>query len=79
MVRTLERLPVDWLNASLTVCKPSADGLGMHGSGMFVVNPPWTLEAELRAALPWLQAALAQDDQARFSLSTSQKRSPSRR
>ncbi|WP_322998172.1 23S rRNA (adenine(2030)-N(6))-methyltransferase RlmJ [Castellaniella sp.] len=68
MVRALERLPVDWLNASLTIRKPSADGLGMHGSGMFVVNPPWTLEAELRAALPWLQATLGQDEQAKFSL-----------
>lgn len=71
MVRALERLPVDWLNASLTVHKPSADGLGLHGSGMFVVNPPWTLEAELRDALPWLQTMLAQDDQARFSLTRS--------
>ncbi len=70
MARSLERLPVDWLNASLTVRKPSSDGLGMHGSGMFIVNPPWTLEEELREALPWLQAALAQDDQAKFSLTT---------
>lgn len=73
MVRALERLPVDWLNASLTVCKPSSDGLGLHGSGMFIVNPPWTLETELRAALPWLQTVLAQDDQARFSLTRSAK------
>lgn len=71
MVRALERLPVNWLNASLTVRKPSADGVGMHGSGMFIVNPPWTLEAELRTALPWLQTALGQDAHARFSLNTS--------
>ncbi|MGB6241313.1 MAG: 23S rRNA (adenine(2030)-N(6))-methyltransferase RlmJ [Castellaniella sp.] len=73
MVRALERLPVDWINASLTVCKPSADGLGLHGSGMFIVNPPWTLEAELRDALPWLQTTLKQDNQAKFSLTSRAK------
>lgn len=71
MVRALERLPVQWLNASLTVCKPAADGLGMHGSGMFIVNPPWTLQSELEAALPWLTKKLGQDDHARFSLTWS--------
>ncbi|WP_322995246.1 23S rRNA (adenine(2030)-N(6))-methyltransferase RlmJ [Castellaniella sp.] len=79
MVRSMEHLPgAPWLNASLTVHKPSADGLGMHGSGIFVVNPPWTLEAELRTALPWLKTALAQDDQARFNLSTSQDPRPTK-
>ncbi|HEX7387085.1 MAG TPA: 23S rRNA (adenine(2030)-N(6))-methyltransferase RlmJ [Castellaniella sp.] len=68
MARSLERLPVDWLHASLSVCKPSEDGLGMHGSGMFIVNPPWTLQAELEEALPWLAQVLAQDSGARFSL-----------
>jgi 23S rRNA (adenine2030-N6)-methyltransferase len=77
MVRALERLPVQWLNASLTVCKPAADGLGMHGSGMFIVNPPWTLQAELEAALPWLTKKLGQDGHAKFSLT--QNRSPSRK
>lgn len=76
MVRSLEHLQVDWLNAGLTVRKPSADGLGLHGSGMFIVNPPWTLEAELRAALPWLKNTLAQDDHAKFSLDSSQSKQP---
>ncbi|CAM5222425.1 Ribosomal RNA large subunit methyltransferase J OS=Castellaniella defragrans OX=75697 GN=rlmJ PE=3 SV=1 [Castellaniella defragrans] len=71
LARSLERLPVEWLHASLSVRKPSADGLGMHGSGMFIVNPPWSLRAELEAALPWLTRVLAQDEHARFSLSHS--------
>lgn len=63
LVRRLERLPgVRWLHASLTVRRPSIDGLGLHGSGVFVLNPPWTLEAALRECLPWLAEALAQDD-----------------
>jgi 23S rRNA (adenine2030-N6)-methyltransferase len=31
---------MDWLHVSLSVQTPSADGFGMHGSGMFVLNPP---------------------------------------
>jgi len=33
----------------------------MHGSGMFVVNPPWTLAASLREILPWLTTTLTQE------------------
>ncbi|MDA1063707.1 MAG: 23S rRNA (adenine(2030)-N(6))-methyltransferase RlmJ [Proteobacteria bacterium] len=31
---------------------------GMYGSGMIVVNPPWTLRAEMESALPWLASKL---------------------
>lgn len=68
MVRSLERLKVSWVNASLTVKRPARDGLGLHGSGMFVVNPPYTLHDELKHTLPWLQRRLKQDDRATFSL-----------
>lgn len=67
--RQLEKLGAkSWLHASLTVHKLSADGLGLHGSGMFVVNPPWTLAAELKEALPWLVKALGQDNRAAYKL-----------
>jgi 23S rRNA (adenine2030-N6)-methyltransferase len=36
-------------------------GAGLVGSGMFVVNPPWQLDDELRLALPWLAERLAVD------------------
>jgi len=58
----------DWLHLSLTVVTPAADGFGLHGSGMFVINPPWNLETQLRAAMPKLVEALGQDDHAAFSL-----------
>ncbi|GAA4331390.1 23S rRNA (adenine(2030)-N(6))-methyltransferase RlmJ [Pigmentiphaga soli] len=65
----LGRLPAkSWLHASLTVRRPVAGGLGLHGSGMFVVNPPWTMAAALQTALPWLRDVLAQDDGAAFTL-----------
>ena len=67
--RQLERIGAkSWLYASLTVHKPSEDGLGLHGSGMFVVNPPWTLNAALKEALPWLVKALGQDGRAGYKL-----------
>ena len=67
----LRRLPVKWLDASLTVHAPAADGFGMHGSGMFIVNPPWTLATTLADCLPWLATVLGDDSEAGFRLETS--------
>jgi 23S rRNA (adenine2030-N6)-methyltransferase len=53
---------------SLAIVAPSADGFGMHGSGMFVLNPPWNLEAPLREAMPALVGALGQAGAASFDL-----------
>ena len=65
----LQRLaPGDWLRVSLAIMAPAADGFGMHGSGLFVFNPPWNLEASLRAAMPALVDALGQDGAAAFDL-----------
>ena len=58
----------DWLRVSLTVTAPAADGFGMHGSGLFVCNPPWNLEATLREVMPALVDALGQDATAHFDL-----------
>lgn len=41
---------------------------GMAGSGMIVVNPPWTLEKEAETFLPFLRDALAEDQDAHFQL-----------
>ncbi len=45
MLQQLERLPgIEWVHVRLgTVKKPESDGYGLHGSGMFVINPPYTL------------------------------------
>jgi 23S rRNA (adenine2030-N6)-methyltransferase len=55
----LKKVAPDWLNVTLTVKAPGKDGIGMHGSGVFIVNPPWTLAATLRDTLPWLIDTLA--------------------
>ena len=68
----LKRLPAtDWLHVGLRVRTPSADGFGMHGSGLFVINPPWTLAAQLQEAMPHLVEALALDAGAGFTLECS--------
>lgn len=58
----------DWLHAALTVKAPAADGYGLHGSGLFVLNPPWTLPAMLHEAMPYLAKVLGQDTGAGFEL-----------
>lgn len=69
----LKKLAPDWLNCTLTVQPPSADGMGMHGSGVFLVNPPWTLAAALKDTLPWLAQTLkvGAGETAGFTLETS--------
>ncbi len=65
----LKKLPVkSWLHVALSVQAPAEDGFGMYGSGMFVINPPWTLHEVLRDTIPCLVNHLAQDAQASFIL-----------
>ena len=58
----------DWLDVSLRVAAPAADGFGLFGSGLFLFNPPWNLETPIRAAMPTLVEALGRDEQAAFDL-----------
>ena len=65
----LKQLQVkSWLHVALTVQAPSVDGFGMHGSGMFVLNPPWTLHGVLQEVMPYLVQHLGQDAGARYTL-----------
>jgi len=57
-----------WLNVSLAIHGPAPDGFGLHNSGMFVLNPPWTLEPMLRELMPYLVDVLGVDDSAEFVL-----------
>ncbi|SBS35202.1 Ribosomal RNA large subunit methyltransferase J [Marinomonas spartinae] len=48
----------------LEMCiRDSQEERGMAGSGMIIVNPPWTLEKEAKDFLPMLTKLLAEDDQ----------------
>ncbi|BEP50917.1 23S rRNA (adenine(2030)-N(6))-methyltransferase RlmJ [Variovorax paradoxus] len=65
-----------WLHATLTVksskltTTPTGETQrpGLPASGMFLINPPYTLKPLLAAALPQLAERLAQDRHATFSL-----------
>ncbi|MBU2289120.1 MAG: 23S rRNA (adenine(2030)-N(6))-methyltransferase RlmJ, partial [Gammaproteobacteria bacterium] len=65
-----------WLQATLTVKSSkivtdesgATHRPGLPASGMFVINPPFTLKAQLAAALPVMAKQLAQDRNATFSL-----------
>jgi len=58
----------DWLDIALQVRAPSPEGLGLHGSGLFIVNPPWKFADEMRALMPWLTGVLGQDATASFRI-----------
>ena len=62
-----------WLHATLTVKSGKAAPLaekrpGLPASGMFLINPPYTLHGALKEALPQMQQLLAQDRHAAHSL-----------
>lgn len=58
----------NWLHLTLSVSNPPEDGFGLYGSGMFILNPPYTLEATMKEALPWLVKTLGQDAGAQFKI-----------
>ena len=67
--RRLEGLaPKGWLHARLTVQQPDSQGFGLAGSGMFILNPPYTLHDQLLGVLPYLTDVLGQYDGAHYLL-----------
>jgi 23S rRNA (adenine2030-N6)-methyltransferase len=70
------KLGKSWLHATLTVksskLTTDADGEtvrpGLPASGMFIINPPFTLKPALALALPQMVAMLGQDKNAAFGL-----------
>ena len=66
---SLKTLPAkNWLHVCLTVGSPAEEGFGMRGSGLFILNPPWTLHKSLQAVMPYLVKVLGQDSGAGFVL-----------
>lgn len=59
LARRLQRLAMPkLLRSELTLSQPHVEG-GLVGSGLVVVNPPFTLKAELRRLMPALGAMLS--------------------
>ena len=55
------------LRAELTVAPPD-DVTRLIGSGLILVNPPWTLEKELKILLPMLAGIMGRDGKGGFRL-----------
>lgn len=71
MIDDLMQLNItSWLHVTLTVQAPAANGFGMFGSGLFIVNPPWTLPATLHETMPILTQLLALGSQANFQITS---------
>jgi 23S rRNA (adenine2030-N6)-methyltransferase len=67
--KRLESLaPKGWLHARLTVQQPDSQGFGLAGSGVFILNPPFTLHDQLLTVLPYLTDVLGQYDGANYLL-----------
>jgi 23S rRNA (adenine2030-N6)-methyltransferase len=65
----IKQLPVkSWLHVALNVQASSVDGFGMHGSGMFILNPPWLLHGVLQEVMPYLVKVLGQNGEGSFVL-----------
>lgn len=66
---TLKTLPAkNWLHVALSVSLRQEDGFGMRGSGLFIINPPWTLHKTLQEMMPYLVKVLGRDSRAGFVL-----------
>jgi 23S rRNA (adenine2030-N6)-methyltransferase len=68
--RLCDAIKLPWLSVQLNVCAASRGG--MTGSGMFLVNPPWTLQSRMAEALPEMVRLLGTDDSATYTLLSSE-------
>ncbi|MFZ6639084.1 23S rRNA (adenine(2030)-N(6))-methyltransferase RlmJ [Undibacterium sp. TC4M20W] len=76
----LKRLQANsWLNVTLSISGPTPDGFGLHSSGMFILNPPWTLLATLKEVMPYLVKVLGKDAKAGFVLESGEGGPPGKR
>ena len=64
----LKTLAPKWLKAELSVKSFSKDGFGIAGSGMFIINPPYVLNEQLKNTLDNLCSLLKQDNGANYSI-----------
>ena len=46
---------------------PDTQERGMTGSGMLIINPPWTLLKDMESLFPWLLEGMKQSEQSRWS------------
>ena len=69
MIESLGKLSEKTLNIAMTVQEPDEKGFGMLGSGLFIINPPWTLKDTMQDIMPYLVEKLAQYPGASYDIS----------
>jgi 23S rRNA (adenine2030-N6)-methyltransferase len=50
----------------MTVQEPDSQGFGLAGSGVFILNPPFSLHDQLLGVMPYLVDVLGQYDDANY-------------
>lgn len=57
----------DMLKVEMMV-RPETDQRRFNGTGLLLINPPWTLQSDLETVMPWLTDILAWEDGASWSV-----------
>ena len=68
LAKRLRRLGIAKLLRSELIVAPLSDPSRLNGSGLIVVNPPWTLEKELSLLLPALADMLRREGKGSYRL-----------
>jgi 23S rRNA (adenine2030-N6)-methyltransferase len=68
LAKRLRRLGVAKILRAELIVSAVSDPTRLNGSGLILVNPPWTLEGELAALLPALAGILGRDGKGGFTL-----------
>lgn len=67
-ISTLRDLGIPKVLRAEVIVRPATNPPTLHGTGMIIVNPPFTLEAELRVLLPALARILGDEGEGRHKL-----------
>jgi 23S rRNA (adenine2030-N6)-methyltransferase len=68
LAKRLRRLGIPKILRAELIFSSLSDPTRLNGSGLIVVNPPWTLEAELKQLLPLLADVLGREGKGRYTL-----------
>jgi 23S rRNA (adenine2030-N6)-methyltransferase len=68
LAKRLRRLDIGKILRAELIVSPLSDPTKLNGSGLILVNPPWTLAGELTTLLPALAERLGRDGKGSFNL-----------
>ena len=68
MIKKLEASGIRKILQIELAVRPDSEQRGMTASGMIVINPPWTLEAQMKKILPYLTDVLVPEGTGKWQL-----------